>query len=113
MRKQIIVNKSLKKEVMVFGLKAKFIYYAAYLFIGSFVFSLFGSSRFGPIYSLLVGLIIFAIGILIIIYYSKTYGENGWMKKQASKSQPNNIRVTSNAKSLIWTKQKISEKHSL
>lgn len=110
MRKLIEVNKSLKKEVVFLGLKAKFIYYGAYLFIFCFIMALFGSSKFGPILSLVVGLVIFIIGVLLLIYYSKTYGENGWVKKHTSKSQPNKIRVTCNTNAIIWTKQKISEK---
>ena len=105
MRKEIKVHKSLNKEVSFLGLKARYIYYAAYAFIGSFFYYLSFSTAIGPIIGLLTGLGLFILSVVLILYYSKTYGENGWVKKQSYKASPKKIRMNSFTNTILCKKQ--------
>ncbi len=100
MKKIIIVNKSLSKEVTWLGLKAKYIYMYIYVLFISLVFTLFMGDYLGTSVFIIAGLMVF-IGFTILTFYSKTFGENGFKKKSAAKSQPQIIRVNHSIKKIL------------
>ncbi len=74
--------KGLKKPLVFFGLKDKYIYYIGVLLIGGFIFTIILNSIIG-FEGILIGLVLGGIGIWVIFYwqdkkgiYNKTRNKN-------------------------------------
>lgn len=97
------IPKALQKDVSLFGLKAKYVDQA---FKGIFL-SLILGMFLGAITTTLVGFLVSLIAacsyFLLMFYYSKAYGENGYLKSRADKARPTLIKGAVNKKSLlVW-----------
>ncbi|WP_072403585.1 DUF4133 domain-containing protein [Flaviramulus basaltis] len=100
------IRKGLQKEVLFLGLKAKYINYCIYIGLGIIAFgfglSIVISTALALVFTACLMLFVFAI----LLFYSKTYGANGFLKKIADKSKPKKIRVSNSfSKMLIWKKE--------
>tara|TARA_R110002096_G_scaffold111268_1_gene242933 strand:- start:501 stop:824 length:324 start_codon:yes stop_codon:yes gene_type:complete len=100
------IRKGLQKEVLFLGLKAKYINYCLYIGLGVIAFG-FGLSMVIPTtLALAVTACIMFMVFIILLFYSKTYGENGFIKKIADESKPSKIKVSNSfSRMLIWKKE--------
>jgi len=56
--------------------------------------------------ALVVTACIMLLVFLILLFYSKTYGANGFIKKIADESKPSRIKVSNSfSKMLLWKKE--------
>jgi len=101
-----LIRKGLQKEALFYGLKAKYINYCIYISIGLITFGLGLSMVIPTIMALMVtGSLMFVV-FAILLFYSKTYGANGFLKKIANKSKPEQIKVSNSfSKMLLWKKE--------
>ncbi|NKI27877.1 DUF4133 domain-containing protein [Arenibacter sp. 6A1] len=97
----IPIRKGLQKEASYWGLKAKYIYYFVYLSIAAIVHGLVLSLFLPAFLAMLISAALMGIAFLIILFYSRTYGANGFIKKMADTSKPSTIKLTHNFKSLL------------
>ena len=109
MESGISIRKGLQKEVtfnfMFLRFKSRYIYYALYSIFASSIISLMFSNFIPSSSALILGVIILIITLTVILFYSTTYGETGFVKKIADKKNPEQIRVVNNYKTmLIWKK---------
>lgn len=104
--RHIPIKKGLQKDVLFRGLKAKYIMYCLYLGLATILLGLV-LSTFVPMAVAMV-VIIIAIGIifLILLFYSKTYGANGFVKKLADASKPSSVKLSNSFENLLLWKNR-------
>jgi len=99
--KYYLIPKALQKDVTFFGLKAKYVDQA---FKGIFL-SLILGMILGAFTTTLIGFIVSVIAacgyFLLMLYYSFSFGENGYLKARADKSKPTFIKGGVNKKMLL------------
>lgn len=100
----IPIKKGLQKDVLYKGLKAKYIMYCLYLVLTAILLGLVLSTFIPMVYALLLMAIVIAIVFLVLLFYSRTYGANGFVKKLADSQRPNAIKVSNPFKSLLLWK---------
>ena len=95
------IPKALQKDVTYFGLKAKYVDQA---FKGIFL-SLVLGMILGAFTTTLIGFIVSLIAacgyFLLMLYYSFSYGESGYLKSRADKARPTFIKGSVNKKILL------------
>ena len=100
------IRKGLQKEVLFHGLKAKYINYCIYIGLGAIVFGLVLSILISTIISLIITFSFMVVIFSILLFYSKTYGENGFVKKISDQSKPDQVKVSNSfSKMLLWKKE--------
>ena len=103
--KLVKIPKALQKDVSFFGLRAKYVDQA---FKGSFLslmVGLFLSTVIPTFLSLLLSFCTAALYIALTLFYSKAYGENGFIKSRADRKGPDTIKGHVNKKKLVlWKK---------
>ncbi len=101
--RDIKVPKALQKDVVFFGLKAKYVEKATKGVVVCLVIGLI-CSTFMPGWIAGVGSFGLAGGFVsLMLYYSKAYGDNGFVKKQVDKKLPDEVKGYINKKNLlIW-----------
>ncbi|WP_435623468.1 DUF4133 domain-containing protein [Flagellimonas sp.] len=100
------IPKALQKDVFFFGLRAKYVDQA---FKGTFISLAMGLVISSILPTLLSMLLSFAVAILytgLMLYYSKAYGSNGFIKSQADRKRPNSIKGHVNKKKLLVWRRK-------
>ena len=104
--RMVKIPKALQKDVFFFGLRAKYVDQA---FKGSFLALAMGLVISGILPTLLSMMLSFAVALLytgLMLYYSKAYGSNGFIKSRADKIRPDSIKGHVNKKKLlIWRKK--------
>ena len=104
--RHILIKKGLQKDVLYKGLKAKYILYCLYLGLLAILLGLV-LSKFIPMALALI--LIFAVIVvifLILLFYSRTYGANGFVKKMADIQKPDSIKVSNRIENLLLWKNK-------
>ncbi|SEC65394.1 protein of unknown function [Tenacibaculum sp. MAR_2009_124] len=100
------IKKGLQKEVLFYNLKAKYINY----FIGvGFSIVLIGVLLSIVVSTYLAGslmIILIIVSFSIFFFYSKTYGENGFIKKMADRKMPSSIKLDQKFSNLLLWKKK-------
>ena len=106
MNEVIKIKKGLQKEVLFYSLKAKYINYFMAIGLGALLFGVLLSLVINMF--LAIGFIVISLIVTFIIlyFYSKTYGENGFVKKIADSKIPNRIKGLNNFENiLLWEKR--------
>lgn len=100
------IPKALQKDVYFFGLRAKYVDRAFKGTFLSLVLGLFLSTLIPTVLSLLLSALV-AVGYIgLMLYYSKAYGSNGFIKSRADKKRPDKIKGHVNKKTLLlWRKK--------
>lgn len=99
----IPIKKGLQKDVLYRGLKAKYIMYCLYLSMGAILLGLILSTFVPMLMAVIVIIIAIAVVFLTLLFYSRTYGANGFVKKLADAAKPNSIKVSNSFENLlIW-----------
>lgn len=97
------IKKGLQKEVLFKGLRASYIYYFIYISLATFLLGILLSLLIPTFYSIIITSVLFLFIFMILLFYSKTYGENGFIKKMADKNSPDKIRVSNKLEyMLLW-----------
>ncbi|MCM4166589.1 hypothetical protein KCTC52924_03529 [Arenibacter antarcticus] len=97
----IPIKKGLQKEVYYKGLNAKYIFYCIYLGTAAIIIGLVLSVFISMFLAMLITGIAIVIVFLILLFYSRTYGANGFIKKLADASKPDSIKITNDFKNLL------------
>lgn len=99
------LKKGLQKEVLFMGLKASYINYFILTGLGLLIMGLVLAMIVPTFLALLLTIILMVVSFSVILFYSKTYGQNGFIKKVADKNKPNLITRSNKIDSLlIWKK---------
>ncbi|ASV32366.1 MULTISPECIES: DUF4133 domain-containing protein [Flavobacteriaceae] len=107
MKNQYIpIQKGLQKDVLYKGLKAKYIMYCLYLVLTAIMLGLVISTFIPMIWALLLMAIVIAIVFLVLLFYSRTYGANGFVKKLADSQKPDTIKVSNPFENLLLWKNR-------
>lgn len=107
MKNQYIpIQKGLQKDVLYKGLKAKYIMYCLYLVLTAIMLGLVISTFIPMIWALLLMAIVIAIVFLVLLFYSRTYGANGFVKKLADSQKPDSIKVSNPFENLLLWKNR-------
>lgn len=100
------IRKGLQKEVLFLGLKAKYINYCIYIGLCTIAFGFCLSIFIPTTLALAVTTCVMLFVFAILLFYSKTYGANGFVKKIADKSKPKKIKMSNSfTKMLLWKKE--------
>lgn len=102
----IPIQKGLQKDVLYKGLKAKYIRYCLYLVLTAIMLGLVISTFIPIIWALLLMAIVIAIVFLVLLFYSRTYGANGFVKKLADSQKPDTIKVSNPFENLLLWKNR-------
>ena len=102
----IPIKKGLQKDVLYKGLKAKYIMYCLYLVLTAILLGLVLSTFIPMVWALLLMAIVIAIVFLVLLFYSRTYGANGFIKKLADSRMPKSIKVSNPFENLLVWKNK-------
>jgi len=102
----IPIQKGLQKDVLYKGLKAKYIMYCLYLVLTAIMLGLVISTFIPMIWALLLMAIVIAIVFLVLLFYSRTYGANGFVKKLADSQKPDTIKVSNPFENLLLWKNR-------
>lgn len=97
-----LIRKGLQKDVLYKGLKAKYINYSLYLGFAAIITGLALSTFIPMILALVLTTVLIILIFLILLFYSKTYGANGFIKKMSDNSKPDSIKVSSFKNLLLW-----------
>lgn len=85
------------------GLKAVYINYCIYLGLASIILGLGLSTIIPTALALLITIILILVVFSILMFYSKTYGAKGFVKKLANAGKPNSIKVSNTFENLlVW-----------
>ena len=97
------IKKGLQKEVLFMGLKAVYINYCIYLGLASIILGLGLSTLIPTALALLITILLILVVFSILMFYSRTYGAKGFVKKLADANKPNSIKVSNTFENLlIW-----------
>ncbi len=102
----IPIKKGLQKDVLYKGLKAKYIFYCLYLGLATIILGLVLSSFIPMAWALLVIVSLIATIFLILLFYSRTYGANGFVKKLADAQRPGSIKSSNSFENLLLWKNR-------
>lgn len=102
----IPIKKGLQKDVLYRGLKAKYIMYCLYLGIAAILLGLVLSTFIPMLLALILIVITIAVAFLILLFYSRTYGANGFIKKLADASKPDRIKISHPFENLLLWKNR-------
>ena len=100
------IPKALQKDVFFFGLRAKYVDQA---FKGTFLLLAMGLVMSSILPTLLSMLLSFGVAIaytVLMLYYSKAYGNNGFIKSRADRARPDSIKGHVNKKKLLVWRRK-------
>lgn len=104
--RMVKIPKALQKDVFFFGLRAKYVDQA---FKGTFLCLILGlllSTFVSTALSMLLSLAAASSYTGLMLYYSRAYGSNGFIKSRADKQRPDNIKGHVNKKTLlVWRKK--------
>lgn len=104
--KLVRIPKALQKDVFFFGLRAKYVDQAFKGTFLSLMLGLFLSTVIPTFLSLILSFFIAALYIGLMFFYSKAYGENGFIKSRADRKGPDAIKGHVNKKLLVlWKKR--------
>ena len=98
------IKKGLQKEVLFMGLKAVYINYCIYLGLASIVIGLGLSTLIPTALALLITTLSILVVFGILMFYSRTYGAKGFVKKLADAQGPNSVKVSNPFKTLLLWK---------
>jgi len=100
------IRKGLQKEVLFLGLKAKYINYCIYIGVGVIAFGLGLSLIIPTSLALIVTTGMVGVVFVILLFYSKTYGANGFIKRIADKGKPDQVKVSGSfSKMVLWERK--------
>ena len=103
--KLVKIPKALQKDVSFFGLRAKYVDQAFKGAFLSLMVGLFLSAVIPTFLSLLLSFCTAILYIGLMLFYSKAYGENGFVKSRADRKGPLYIKGYVNKKILVvWKK---------
>ncbi|HEA23650.1 hypothetical protein LCGC14_0529610 [marine sediment metagenome] len=102
----IPIKKGLQKDVLFRGLKAKYIIYCLYLGLAAILLGLVLSTFVPMLYALAMIIITIAVVFLILLFYSRTYGANGFVKKMADAAKPDRIKISNPFENLLLWKNR-------
>ncbi|GMN05506.1 hypothetical protein MTsPCn5_08940 [Croceitalea sp. MTPC5] len=102
----IPIRKGLQKDVLYRGLKAKYIMYCLYLGLAAIILGLVLSTFIPMVLAMLAIVIAIAIIFLVLLFYSRTYGANGFVKKMADAAKPDSIKISNTYENLLLWKNK-------
>lgn len=86
------------------GLKAVYINYCIYLGLASIVIGLGLSHIIPTVLALVLTAMMIVLVFGILMFYSRTYGAKGFVKKLADAERPDAIKISNPFKTLlIWT----------
>lgn len=97
----IPIPKGLQKDVLFKGLKAKYIGHCLYVGLAAVILGMILSTFIPMILAIGVITILLSITFLIFLFYSKTYGANGFLKKMADAAKPDEIIVSTSIENLL------------
>ncbi len=98
-----LIRKGLQKDVLYKGLKAKYINYSLYLGFAAIIIGLALSTFIPMILALVLTTVLIILIFLILLFYSRTYGANGFIKKMADNGKPNSIKISHSFENLlVW-----------
>jgi hypothetical protein len=100
----ILIKKGLQKDVLYRGLKASYITYCLYLGMAAILVGLVLSTFIPMVLAMVIIIITVAIIFLILLFYSRTYGANGFIKKLADAGKPDSIKVSNTFENLLLWK---------
>ena len=86
------------------GLKTVYINYCIYLGLASIIIGLGLSTVIPTALALLITAALILVVFSILMFYSKTYGAKGFVKKMADTSKPNSIKVSNSFENLLLWK---------
>lgn len=99
----ILIKKGLQKDVLYKGLKANYISYCLYLGLAAILTGLFLSTFIPMILAMAIIVVAVTAVFLVLLFYSSTYGANGFVKKMADARKPGSIKVSNSFENLlIW-----------
>lgn len=98
------IKKGLQKEVLFMGLKAVYINYCIYLGLASIVIGLGLSTVIPTALALLITTLLILVVFGILMFYSRTYGAKGFVKKLADARRPNSIKISNSFETLLLWK---------
>ncbi len=98
------IKKGLQKEVLFMGLKAVYINYCIYLGLASIIIGLGLSTIIPTALALLITTLLIVVVFSILMFYSRTYGAKGFVKKLADAQRPNSIKVSNSFETLLLWK---------
>lgn len=102
----IPIKKGLQKDVLYKGLKAKYIFYCLYQGLASIILGLVLSTFIPMAWALLIIAFLIMVVFLILLFYSRTYGANGFVKKLADAHRPSSIKSSNSFENLLLWKNK-------
>jgi len=99
------IKKGLQKEPLFKGLKASYINKAIYFGFAIFLMGIILSVFIETIYAIILTIVLTTVIFSILLFYSKTYGANGFIKKIADNNKPDKIKYKNSFdKLLLWKK---------
>ena len=102
----ILIKKGLQKDVLYKGLKASYITYCLYLGLATILVGLILSIFIPMVLAMVIIVVTVSIVFLILLFYSRTYGANGFIKKLADAGKPDSIKVSNTFENLLLWKNK-------
>lgn len=101
-----IIRKGLQKDVLYKGLKAKYITYSLYLGFAAIITGLALSTFIPMVWALVITTVLIILIFLVLLFYSRTYGANGFIKKMADMGKPDSIKISNSFENLLLWKNK-------
>ena len=99
-----LIRKGLQKDVLYKGLKALYINYLLYFGFAAIIIGLTLSSFIPMVLALVITFVLILVIFLVLLFYSRTYGANGFLKKLSDKNKPNSIKVSNSFENLLLWK---------
>lgn len=101
--KYVLIRKGLQKEVLFLGLKAKYINYCIYMGLGVLSLGFVLSMVIPTFMALLVTAGTILLVFAILLFYSRTYGARGFIKKMADATRPDKVKISQSFKKMsLW-----------
>ena len=101
-----IIRKGLQKDVLYKGLKAKYINYGLVLGFAAIIIGMVLSAFMPMALAMIIIAILIVLIFLILLFYSRTYGANGFFKKLADASKPDHIKISNSFENLLLWKDR-------
>ncbi len=99
-----IIRKGLQKDVLYKGLKAKYINYSLIFGFAAIIVGMVLSAFVPMLLAMIIITVLIVLIFLILLFYSRTYGANGFVKKLADASKPDSIKLSNSVENLLlWT----------
>ncbi len=100
----ILIKKGLQKDVLYKGLRAIYITYCLYLGLAAILVGLVLSTFIPMFFAMAIIIVTVAIAFFVLLFYSRTYGANGFVKKLADAGKPDTIKVSNTFENLLLWK---------